>query len=222
MGLPVTVTVADLVMEEVEERALSTCTHKPLFWKRYVDDTVSPTIWPDTGIPPPLEFYWALDPIHDWRSVLRNHCFLDTMVSRHDYGSISTTVFRKKTHTNHYLDFSSNHPLAPRTLLTRADRICTFQRDRDTEKEHVSKALESWGYPKTVIRQHWRSSPTSALPPSPKATITLPYVRHLAKSIRILSPQTSESAFAPIRDSDNPLCSSKTAHPPKKKAVVVY
>ena len=44
MGLPVTVTVADLVMEEVEERALSTCTHKPLFWKRYVDDTVSPTI----------------------------------------------------------------------------------------------------------------------------------------------------------------------------------
>jgi len=41
MGLPVTVTVADLVMEDVEERTLSTCTHKPLFWKRYVDDTLS-------------------------------------------------------------------------------------------------------------------------------------------------------------------------------------
>ena len=41
-----------------------------------------------------------------------------------------------------------------RTLLTRADRICAFQHDRDAGKEHVSKALESNGYPKTVIRQH--------------------------------------------------------------------
>ena len=39
IGSPVSVTVADLVMEDVEQRALSTYHFPPPFWKRYVDDT---------------------------------------------------------------------------------------------------------------------------------------------------------------------------------------
>jgi hypothetical protein len=35
----VSVTVANMVMEYVEEKALSTFPVKPIFWKRYVDDT---------------------------------------------------------------------------------------------------------------------------------------------------------------------------------------
>ena len=39
MGSPVSVTIANLVMEDVEERAMTT-TDIPLhFWKRYVNDT---------------------------------------------------------------------------------------------------------------------------------------------------------------------------------------
>ena len=39
MGSPVLVVVANLVMEDIEERALSTFHSPPRFWKRYVDGT---------------------------------------------------------------------------------------------------------------------------------------------------------------------------------------
>ena len=232
MGSPISVTVADLVMEDVEERALSTCTHKPLFWKRYVDDTLS-ALPPDqiqafhhhlNSIEPSIQFTIEEEP-------QGTIAFLDTLVTRHDDGSLSTTVFRKKTHTDRYLDFSSHHPLVhkaavTRTLLTRADRICTFQCDRDTEKKHVSKALESNGYPKTLIHQHWRPPPTLTPPPSPdmpKATITLPYVRHLAESIRrILVPLNVRVCFRPHRTLKQSLVRLKDHTPPEKKAGVVY
>jgi len=39
MESPVSVMVADLVTEDVEQRAVSTYPDLPLFWNRYVDDT---------------------------------------------------------------------------------------------------------------------------------------------------------------------------------------
>ena len=38
MGSPVSVVIANLVMEHVEEQALESYTNPPRFWKRYVDD----------------------------------------------------------------------------------------------------------------------------------------------------------------------------------------
>ena len=39
MGSPVSVVVAEIVMQHVEERALATCRQTILLWLRYVDDT---------------------------------------------------------------------------------------------------------------------------------------------------------------------------------------
>ena len=39
MGSPVSVVVADLVMEDVEERGMKCFGQPPRMWKRYVDDT---------------------------------------------------------------------------------------------------------------------------------------------------------------------------------------
>ena len=78
--------------------------------------------------------------------------FLDTLVTHHDDGSLSTSVYRKKAYTDHYLDVTSHHRLAhkvavARTLMTQADRIFTFVPDRDKEKQHITEALNNNGYP---------------------------------------------------------------------------
>ena len=41
MGSPVSAIISNLVMEDVEQRALSSSPIQPLFWKRYVDDAIS-------------------------------------------------------------------------------------------------------------------------------------------------------------------------------------
>ena len=64
MGSPVSAMVADLVMKDVEERALFSCTHQPFFWKRHTNDTL-PALPPDqtqvfhhhlSSIKPPIQF----------------------------------------------------------------------------------------------------------------------------------------------------------------------
>ena len=41
MDSPVSGVIANLVMEDVEQRALASSPVKPLFWKRYFDDVIS-------------------------------------------------------------------------------------------------------------------------------------------------------------------------------------
>ena len=41
LGSPVSAVIANLVMEDVEQRALASSPVKPLFWKRYVDGVIS-------------------------------------------------------------------------------------------------------------------------------------------------------------------------------------
>ena len=76
---------------------------------------------------------------------------------RKEYGTIKLLVYRKKTYTDQYLNFSSHHPLHQKlgiikTLLDRCNNIVTDQEDRRKEEEYISMALQECGYPKWTIR----------------------------------------------------------------------
>ena len=129
MGSPVSVVVANLVMEDVEQEALSTFHTPPRFWRRYVNDTC-------TALPSNL-----VDSYHDHLNSI-NPCiqfmieresdgqlpFLDILLNREEDGSIRTSVYHKATHTDQYLCFHSHHPAANkravvRTLMCRAEAL---------------------------------------------------------------------------------------------------
>ena len=52
--------------------------------------------------------------------------FLDMLLHREDDGTISTSVYRKATHTNQYLSFRSYHPMAHKVAVVRTpeQRTC--------------------------------------------------------------------------------------------------
>ena len=232
MGSPVSVTVANLVMEDVEERALSTYEVPPPFWKRYVDDTL--TALPREHV---QDFHAHLNTIEaSIQFTVEEETdntlpFLDTRITHHSDGSLTTTVFRKNTHTDKYLDFRSHHPLAhkvavARTLFHRAEKICTDFPEKEKEKKHVTQALQNNGYPRSLMTKNWR--PTTTIPrnpdqDTPTAYVTLPYIRHLSETIRrILSPLGIRTCFRPHCTLRQTLVRVKDSRPPQQRPGVVY
>ena len=69
---------------------------------------------------------------------------------------LSTTVYRKPTHTDQYLQLDSHHHLSAKfsviqTLSHRASIVCSNPEFLQKEKEHLRKALTNCKYPKWAL-----------------------------------------------------------------------
>ena len=88
-------------MEEFEERAIATATYKPKIWKRYVDDTF--TVLGKDYVDGFLQHLNSQQPtIRFTMEIEKDNTipFLDRSVSRDSNGLLTTTVYRKPTHTD--------------------------------------------------------------------------------------------------------------------------
>ena len=78
--------------------------------------------------------------------------FLDVQLCRDCDGTVTTSVYRKATHTNQYLSFTSHRPTAHkvavvRTLMTRANTLSSSGVERVQEEKQIVEALQENGYP---------------------------------------------------------------------------
>ena len=158
MGSPVSPIVANLYMEYLEQKALSTAPHPHRFWGRYVDDTF--VIHKEANKQSFLQHINSVDPAI--RFTVEDNKedgsipFLDTIVKPEADGSLSITVYRKPTHTDQYLQWDSHHHLSAKfsviqTLSHRASTMCSNPELLQKEKEHLRKALPKCNYPKWAL-----------------------------------------------------------------------
>ena len=155
--------------------------------------------------------------------------FLDVLLDHHPDGSVSTSVFRKATHTGRYLDFDSHHPLAQklaviRTLQRRAEVLSSMQEALEEEKAHVADVLLKNGYPKWHVRQCLNPPKVMGrADEEPRATISIPYVHGVSHALkRVLEQFQIRTVMKPNQTLMRMLVHPKDVIPEMERPGVVY
>ena len=232
MGSPVSAVIANLYMESFEEQAITTSSYKPTIWKRYVDDTF--TILDRGNVDDFLQHLNNQQPSIRFTMETENNnklAFLDSAVSREPDGRLTTSVYRKPTHTDQYLAYDSHHPQSVKRgivkcLYERAKRLVTKPSVISEEKKHLSSVLVSNGYPFSFLQKLTKTGrPNDSTKPAIefKATAVLPYVKGVSEQLRrSLQQQGVRAVFKSETTLRSHLVRPKDAVNSAKKDGVVY
>ena len=166
--------------------------------------------------------------------------FLDVNIRVNLDGTVSTRVYRKKTHTNQYLSFASHHPASHklgvvRTLLERAYLVVDEEEELKGEKNNIFQALRACHYPEwsfkkveeqiaqkrdnTQNRRKERKEKTE----SSRGQVTIPYIRGLSEKIMtIFRKHRVSTTFRPQTTLRKLLVHPKDKVDAWKKCGVVY
>ena len=219
MGSPVSPIVANLFMEDLEQRAIESAPEelRPKLWKRYVDDTLE--VIKRGKVEEWSTHLNSMDPTGSIKFTYEEETnntipFLDALLERRLDGSVKVQVYRKKTHTNQYLAFTSHHPLhqkmgVARTLLNRCEEIVTEQIDREKERDTIKTALKTCGNPEWTlnrVEQSMREKESNKKKDNSrkekeeknKGMVVLPYVSGVSEKLaRIFKKRKISSAMKP-------------------------
>ena len=201
MGSPVSVVVAEIVMQNIEERALATYKRTLPLWLRYVDDTFTAVHKDEID-----DFHEHLNgqnaDIQFTKEIEENGKipFLDCLVTR-DKNELRTTIYRKPTHTDRLLDQSSYNPTSHkattiRTLTRRTQLVCDSPDSLTDEIKYLDNVFNKNNYNRDFIRHNTYRNPNQTL-----QTLT----RHLS----LLQPYlTSKGLLKLSHESYNPTTSA--------------
>ena len=88
-----------------------------------------------------------MEPCHSW-----------TLLSYHKMMEVLTTVYRKPTDTNQYLQWDSHHAISAKysfisTLFHRAKDVCSTKEQLEEEHTHIQKVLISCKCPRWPLNR---------------------------------------------------------------------
>ena len=160
IGSPIIPLIANLFMEEFEVKALSYCPYLSSLWQRFVDDTF--VIIKAEHSQSLLQHINSKDP--HIQSTVKEPTqqgtlpFLDTLVTIQPDNTFSTSVYRKPTHADQYLDWNSNHHITAKqsvsnTLAHRAKIVSSNQETLNKELHHIKEALQACQFLNWVLNQ---------------------------------------------------------------------
>ena len=198
MGSPLSPIVVNIYMENFEVEAITSAPNPPQFWKRYVDDTF--TILQSSTKDEFLERLNSIDQQIQFTAEEQREDgampFLDILVTPRRDGSLSTSVYRKPTHTDLYLQWGSHHPLSSKysvigTLQHRAHTISSNTHLLQKE-EHLHQALKKCQYPTWALNKikHRMKNPGTRRTNNnnnsitQKSFIVVPYYAGLSENIQ--------------------------------------
>ena len=143
MGGAASAIVSEIYIQSLETTAITTADHPPKVWERHLDDVFS--IVDKTYPRELLEHISNLHPQTQFTKEEENNFtlpFLDTSVQRNHDKTISVKIYRKPTHTNQYLKYTSHNPTSAKqsvltALFDRADNVVSNEKDKIEEKHHI-------------------------------------------------------------------------------------
>ena len=168
MGSPISPIVVNLYMEDMEQKIIATAPVdcQPRNWKRHVNDEICLV---HTRKANKLQQHMnTVDHTRRFISTREDEennsmPFLDAKFTRKEDGSVKSTVYRKKTHTDQYLNFASHHPKHQklgmvRIRMNRCETTTSEEGDKKEEVERLRGALRVYGYPSWALNKVTDSS----------------------------------------------------------------
>ena len=177
MGGATSAIVSEIYMQSLETTAITTADHPPKIWERHVDDVFS--IVHKTYLQELLEHINSLHPQTQFTNEEENNSslpFLDTLVQRNHDKTISVKIYRKPTHTNQYLKYTShNQTSAKQSVITalfdRADNVVSNEKHKIEEKHHILAASQQKRLSKSIHpKNHSTIQKNSSKAPQEKRT----------------------------------------------------
>ena len=158
MGSPISATAAGIVMEYIEETAISTALHPPKWWFRFVDDSHA------------CLKRNLVNEFHSHLNSIDPH--LQFTIELEENKRLPFLDYRKHTYTDKYLHYDSHHPTQHKlsvlnTLLDRAKKIPSTTKGKRRERKHVFKVLRDNGYPSKFLKSHGNKRKHHDLAPMP-------------------------------------------------------
>ena len=203
MGSPISPIIANIFMQDFEQRMLAGFENSPRIWWRYVDDTLVVIKRNLIG-----EFLHYLNNFHtniqftiEEESSEHEIQFLDCSIRSDESGSIVTGVYRKDTNSNRYLSFYSEHPLNTKkaiasNLYRRAMRLCSSECEKMKEERLITSVLCANGYSKRLLNETKNIATTNKPDKNWISTVVIPYRRNTSEDIRrILNRHNIRVAF---------------------------